>query len=185
MAMDTCLKHQFLLAMPGLLGDFFANTITYICEHNEDGAMGLMITRPMEISVASLLEHLGIEPVAGLDEPVLMGGPVQTERGMILHSDDSYDDASLALGNGLMLSSTLESLRSIGAGCGPKRFLLALGHAGWGPGQLEQEVADNAWLTCPANAEVLFDTPIEERIDRAAATLGIDFRLMGHHAGHA
>ncbi len=185
MAMDTCLKHQFLLAMPGLLGDFFANTITYICEHNEDGAMGLMINRPMEISVASLLEHLGIEPVAGLDEPVLMGGPVQTERGMMLHSDDSYDASSLALGNGLMLSSTLESLRSIGAGSGPERFLLALGHAGWGPGQLEQEVADNAWLTCPANAEVLFDTPIEERIDRAAATLGIDFRLMGHHAGHA
>jgi putative transcriptional regulator len=185
MAMDTCLKHQFLLAMPGLLGDFFGNTITYICEHNEDGAMGLMINRPMEISVANLLEHLGIDTESGLDEPVLMGGPVQTERGLILHTDDSYDAASHSLGNGLMLSSTLESLRNIGSGCGPDQFLLALGHAGWGPGQLEGELAENAWLTCPASAEVLFDTPIEDRIDKAASTLGIDFRLMGHHAGHA
>ena len=144
-----------------------------------------MINRPMEISVADLLEHLGIEPVSGLDEPVLMGGPVQTERGFILHSDDSHDAGSHVLGNGLMLSSTLESLRSIGTGCGPGRFLLALGHAGWGPGQLERELSENAWLTCPASAEVLFDTPIEERIDKAASALGIDFRLMGHHAGHA
>ncbi len=185
MAMDTCLKHQFLLAMPGLLGDFFGNTITYICEHNEDGAMGLMINRPMEISVAELLEHLGIETGSEFDQPVLMGGPVQTERGLILHSDDSHDVASRALGNGLMLSSALESLQSIGSGTGPTQFLLALGHAGWGPGQLEQELSENAWLTCPASAEVLFDTPIDERIDKAAATLGIDFRLMGHHAGHA
>lgn len=185
MAIETCLKHQFLLAMPGLAGDFFANTITYVCEHNDDGAMGLMINQPLEISVAGLLEHLGIDPVGGLGDPVLAGGPVQTERGLILHSDDSHDPTSLALGNGLMLSSTRESLNSIGAGCGPEHFLLALGHAGWGPGQLERELAENAWLTCPASIEILFEVPFEDRIDRAASSLGIDFHLMGTHAGHA
>ena len=120
-----------------------------------------------------------------LDEPVLVGGPVQTERGLVLHSDDVHDPASLALGHGLMLSSTRDALQSIGAGCGPEHFLLALGHAGWGPGQLEDELSQNAWLTCPASHRVLFEVPFDERIEAAASDLGIDFRLMGAHAGHA
>jgi putative transcriptional regulator len=185
MALDTCLKHHFLLAMPGLTGEYFGNTITYVCEHNEDGAMGIMVNRPMELTVGALLDQLGITATQIPTEPVLEGGPVKTERGFILHTDDERYDASLALGNGLMLSTARQTLAAIGDGRGPKKYLVALGYAGWGAGQLENEMLQNAWLTCPADISILFDVPFDQRINKAAATLGIDFRLMSTHAGHA
>ena len=188
MALETCLKHHFLLAMPRIdqdASDYFANTITYICEHNEDGAMGFMVNRPMQLTVAGLLEQLGIPATVKPQQPVLEGGPVKTERGFILHSDDVQYDASLALGNGLMLSTAKQTLEAIGAGSGPQRFLVALGYAGWGSGQLENELSKNVWLTCPADIEILFEVPFHERVNKAAASLGIDFRLMSTHAGHA
>ena len=183
--MDTCLKHHFLLAMPALTTDYFGNSITYICEHNDDGAMGLIINRPMELSIADVLEQVGITVSGDLDTPVLEGGPVQTDRGFILHTDEASADVSLALGNGLMLSTAPQTLEAIGCGEGPRRFLFALGYAGWDSGQLESELAANAWLTCPASEDILFDVPFEKRIDQAAASLGINFHLMSPQPGHA
>jgi len=173
MALDTCLKHHFLLAMPGIAGDYFGNTITYICEHNEEGAIG------------ELLDQLGIAGTLIAKQSVLEGGPVKTERGFILHSDEVHYDASLPLGNGLMLSTARQTLEAIGAGNGPKRYMVALGYAGWGSGQLENEMMQNTWLSCPADIDILFDVPFDQRVHKAAASLGIDFRLMSTHAGHA
>jgi putative transcriptional regulator len=180
-----CLKHHFLLAMPGLVSDYFGNTITYICEHNESGAMGLMINRPMELPLSKLLEQLEIDVLVKLHLPVLEGGPVGSDHGFVLHTEDARFDSSVALGNGLALSTAKHLLQAIGAGTGPERYLVALGYAGWGPGQLENELTQNAWLTCPASFEVLFDVPYHQRVDRAAASLGIDFKLMSSQAGHA
>ncbi|MCX7065270.1 MAG: YqgE/AlgH family protein [Proteobacteria bacterium] len=185
MTLDTCLKHHFLLAMPGLAGEYFGNTISYICEHNEEGAMGFMVNRPMRLTVAELLEQLGIATTLNLQQCVFEGGPVKTERGFILHSDEVQYDASLPLGNGLMLSTARQTLEAIGAGVGPARYLVALGYAGWGSGQLENELLQNAWLSCPADLDILFDVPFEQRVTKAAASLGIDFRLMSTQAGHA
>jgi putative transcriptional regulator len=186
MTLENSLKHHFLLAMPGLAGEYFGNTITYICEHNEDGAMGFMINRPMDLTLAALLEQLGIAAVGTpLSQPVLEGGPVKRERGFILHTDEVQYDASLALGNGLMLSTARQTLEAIGAGHGPRSYLVALGYAGWGVGQLENELLQNAWLTCPAAIDILFDVPFDQRVNKAAASLGIDFRLMSSQAGHA
>ena len=179
------LKHHFLLAMPGLVSDYFGNTITYICEHNDNGAMGLMINRPMELPLTKLLEQLGIDTLVKLREPVLEGGPVGSNQGFVLHTEDPRFDSSVGLGNGLMLSTAKHTLQAIAAGTGPSRYLVALGYAGWAGGQLENELAQNAWLTCPATLEVLFDVPYPQRVHEAAATLGIDFRLMSNQAGHA
>lgn len=185
MTLDTCLKHHFLLAMPGLAGEYFGNTITYICEHNEEGAMGFMVNRPMKLTVAQLLEQLGIGATLRAEQSVLEGGPVKTERGFILHSDEVEYDASLSLGSGLMLSTSRQTLQAIGEGRGPRRYLVALGYAGWGSGQLENELLNNAWLSCPADIDILFDVPFDQRVNKAAASLGIDFRLMSNQAGHA
>jgi putative transcriptional regulator len=185
MSIEPCLKHHFLLAMPGLAGDYFANTITYVCEHNADGALGIMVNRPLKLGVRELLEQLGIAAAIELRQPVLEGGPVKTERGFILHSDERRFETSVDLGHGLMLSTARSTLESIGAGNGPARYLVALGYAGWGAGQLERELADNAWLTCPASSDILFDVPYESRLNEAARSLGIDFRLMSSQAGHA
>jgi len=185
MALDTCLKHHFLLAMPSQRGDYFSNTITYVCEHNEEGAMGFMVNRPMKLSVAELLGQLGIAGTVSSDQPVMEGGPVKTERGFILHSDEVQYDASLPLGNGLMLSTARQTLEAIGSGNAPKHYLVALGYAGWGSGQLENEMLENTWLSCPADVNILFDVPFDQRVNKAAASLGIDFRLIANQAGHA
>jgi putative transcriptional regulator len=188
MALDTCLKHHFLIAMPKPADEpdeYFSKTITYICEHNEEGAMGFMVNRPMKLTVGELLDQLGIATGVDSKQPVLEGGPVKTERGFILHSDDVQYEASLPLGNGLMLSTARQTLEAIGTGEGPKRYVVALGYAGWGSGQLENELLQNVWLTCPADIDILFDVPFDQRVNQAAASLGIDFRLMSTHAGHA
>ena len=186
MAAETTLKNQFLLAMPGLAGTYFGDTVTYVCEHNADGAMGLMVNRPTDVSLRELLSELGIESGSVPEEiPVMEGGPVATDRGFVLHSDDRAFDSSLSLGDGLMLNSTREVLEAIAAGEGPAEFLVAMGYAGWGEGQLEQELLENAWLTCPGSRDILFRTPFAERVNKAAAALGIDFRLMSSQAGHA
>ncbi len=186
MTAEVSLKNQFLLAMPNQAGTYFGNTVTYVCEHNSDGAMGLMINRPTDVALAELLSQLGID--AGgvpLDVPVMEGGPVASQRGFVLHTDDQIFSKSLALGCGVMLSTAREVLEAIAAGNGPADYLVTLGYAGWGEGQLEAELKDNAWLTCPGDIEILFNTPFEQRVNGAAASLGIDFRLMSAQAGHA
>jgi putative transcriptional regulator len=172
--------------MPGLSDSAFGGTIIYLCEHSADGAMGLVINRASELTLVELLAQLGMSPRAvTVDIPVMDGGPVARDRGFILHSADCHYDASLDLGAGLVLTTSREALEAIAAGQGPEQFLVALGFAGWGPGQLEQELMENAWLNCPAEPAVLFDTPFDERVVRAAASLGIDFNLLSGQAGHA
>jgi putative transcriptional regulator len=183
---EHSLKNQFLIAMPGLAGGYFGDTVTYLCEHNDDGAMGLVINRPAQLSLAELLTQLGIDGTRVSPEvPVMDGGPVARDRGFILHSDDVRFDVSLDLGDGLMLTAAREVLEAIAAGAGPADYLVALGYAGWDAGQLEQEMLDNAWLNCPADPDVIFHEPVDNRVVKAAAVLGIDIRLMSGQAGHA
>ena len=185
MPFNTSLKHQFLIAMPNQAQTYFEGSVTYICEHNEDGAMGLMINRTMDLTLHQLLEQMGMGHTVEHSILVMEGGPVNIERGFILHTDDAQYESSLVLADGLMLTSTRHVLEAIGAGNGPKKFLVTLGYTGWGKGQLESEIAENAWLTCPASREVLFDIPFEQRVQKAARNLGIDFSLMSSEAGHA
>lgn len=182
---SSSLKNQFLLAMPELRASYFGNTITYLCEHNDEGALGLMINRPTQMTLGELFDQLGIDAEHARDAIILEGGPVQQERGFILHTNDVQGEGSLPVGDGLMLSTAREVLQAIGEGEGPERFLIALGYAGWGAGQLENELKENSWLTCPAAPEIIFDAPFEERVQRAAASLGIDFNLIAERPGHA
>ena len=180
------LKNHFLIAMPNQSGSYFGNTITYLCEHSDEGAMGLMINRPMDLSVGELMEQTGFSGSPALkDAPVLEGGPVSPEQGFVMHSDDGDFGASKNIGHGLKLTTSREVLDAIANNRGPYHYLIALGYAGWGPKQLERELADSAWLTCPANSEILFDVPFEDRIDAAAQLLGFDFRLMSGQMGDA
>jgi putative transcriptional regulator len=189
---DLCLKNQFLLAMPGLAGSYFGDTLTLICEHNGEGAMGLIVNRPSSVSLIELMVQLNIDKGATpVDRMVMEGGPVGGDRGFILHTEDERFDGSLTLGNGLMLSSARELLEAIARNDGPADYLITLGYAGWDAGQLEGEIAENAWLTCPAGPsgelarEIIFRTPFEDRLQRAAGSLGIDFSLISSQAGHA
>lgn len=186
MTVEHSLKNQFLLAMPGLTGSYFGDTVTYLCDHDEDGAMGLVINRPSELTLIELLVQLGL-PAERIpaDVVVMDGGPVARDRGFILHSDDRRFDGSLELGNGLLLTAAREALEAIGGGTGPRDYLVALGYAGWGAGQLEEELKDNAWLSCAVDLDVVFREPFSNRARKAAAVLGIDFRLMSGQAGHA
>jgi putative transcriptional regulator len=180
------LKNQFLLAMPTLTGDYFAGTLTYVCEHSDEGAMGLMINRPLSLSLVELFAQLGLRANRRwVDTTVLEGGPVATERGFVLHSADRTFATSADLGDGLYLSTALEVLDAIADDDGPRDFLVALGYAGWGAGQLEDEIASNIWLTTPADADIIFQTPSDERFDRAGKLLGIDVNLISPKAGHA
>jgi putative transcriptional regulator len=190
LAADLSLKNQFLLAMPGLAGTYFGETLTFICEHNAEGAMGIIVNRPSHVTLVELVAQLGIgKGATPIDAIVVEGGPVEVERGFILHSTDERFEASLDLGCGIMLSSAREVLEAIAAGDGPDDYLVALGYAGWDAGQLESEVADNAWLTAPVLAEeaqrIIFDTGFDERISKAADSLGIDFSLISAQPGHA
>jgi len=178
--------------MPGLAGSYFGETLTLICEHNDDGAMGLIVNRPSSVSLIELMVQLNIDKGATpADRMVMEGGPVGGDRGFILHTEDDRFEGSLTLGNGLMLSSAREVLQAIARNEGPAEYLVTLGYAGWDAGQLEGEIAENAWLTCPADAsgelvrEIIFRTPFEDRLQRAARSLGIDFSLISSQAGHA
>jgi len=172
--------------MPSLAGSYFGSTLTYVCEHNDEGAMGIMVNRPSELSLKELLAQLGIDSIGNLvDVPVLEGGPVASDRGFILHTSELHFESSLDLEHGLMLTTAREVLEAIAAGEGPRRFLVALGYAGWGEHQLEEEMKENSWLNCPADPDVLFDTPFAERVAKAAASLGIDFNLISGRAGHS
>jgi putative transcriptional regulator len=181
------LRNQFLLAMPTLADPNFQRTLTYICDHSEHGAMGLVVNRPMAITVGEVLNHLDIspEPGAALQTPVHYGGPVESERGFLLHSPTGHWDGSIPLTEDLALTTSRDILEAIARNEGPARALMMLGYSGWAPGQLEQEVADNAWLSGPAASDILFDTPAEERLGAAAARMGIDLSRLSADAGHA
>lgn len=180
------LKHQFLLAMPGLSGDYFANSLTYICEHNTDGAMGIVINRPSDMSLMELLAQVGLPANHKLlHTNVFEGGPVAVERGMVLHTDDRMFESSAELGEGLCLSTAMEVLAAIANDQGPDQYLVALGYAGWGEGQLEDEIANNVWLTAPADTTILFDSAWQDKLSNAAGILGINLNLIAAKPGHA
>jgi putative transcriptional regulator len=190
------LDGQLLIAMPVMSDPRFARSVIYMCAHSEDGAMGLIINqRASHISFPDLLERLGIVTSAngdaGVDEDVgrmsiHVGGPVETGRGFVLHSSDYYaDDSTLPIEDGVCLTATIDILKAIAAGNGPNRAILALGYAGWSPGQLESEIQANGWLNCPADPDLIFDPNLEAKYVRALAKLGIDPSHLVSDAGHA
>ncbi len=183
----SSLKHHFLIAMPHMGDPNFAQTLIYLIQHGADGAMGLIVNRPSGLSLADVLEQLRPdEPPAALCHslPIFSGGPVQTDRGFVLHPNDRQFQATLPLGE-LSMSTSQDVLFSIADGQGPERHFIALGYAGWEAGQIEAELADNAWLTCPADDGILFDLPYDQRLQAAAARLGVNLSLLTAQAGHA
>lgn len=187
MGKTDSLSNHFLIAMPTLEDPNFHHTTTYICEHDEDGALGLVINRPLNMRLGDILKHMDIE--AGSEEiaarTVYMGGPVQNDRGFVLHEPTGDWEATLRVTDNIGVTSSSDILAAIAAGEGPRRSLVTLGYAGWGAGQLEQEIADNAWLSGPANLDILFDTPFEQRWLAAAALIGVDLNLLTGEMGHA
>lgn len=185
--MTTSLTNHFLIAMPGLQDPNFSRTVTLVCEHSEAGAMGIVINRPMEIQLGEVLSQLDIDPKARdvSQIPVYLGGPVQTDRGFVIHDGDFSFDSTLTVTSNLSVTTSRDVLEAIANGNGPSNRLIALGYAGWGEGQLEQEMIANAWLSGPADPEVLFATPSAERWQSAAQRLGVDLNLLSGQAGHA
>lgn len=181
------LTNQFLIAMPALADPHFARGVTFLCQHNEDGAMGLMINRALDLRLSDVFAQMNITDA--LDEvasaPVFFGGPVQTDRGFVLHEAGRAWDSSFAVTPELAVTTSRDILAAMARGEGPSRALVALGYAGWSAGQLDQEMLDNAWLTAEARAGLIFDTPIEQRWEAAARLVGIDPAHLSGYAGHA
>lgn len=173
--------------MPSLSDPNFHHTTTYLCEHNEEGALGIVINRPMEMQLADILDHMEIttEIEAVATQTVYMGGPVQNDRGFVLHEPVGNWEATLQVTDSIGLTSSRDILEAIAQGRGPQHALISLGYAGWGGGQLEEELAANAWLSGPASRKVVFETPIEQRWAAAAALIGVDLNLLSGDAGHA
>ncbi len=183
----SCLRNHFLIAMPALADPNFSHTVTYICEHNEDGAMGVVINRLMDISLAEVLEQMDIQPSPGIDTSAAIheGGPVHPEQGFVIHSPPGSWQSSLHISDDVALSASRDILTAIAHGEGPEHYFIALGYAGWGPGQLEQELAQNTWLSGPASPTILFELPLEDRWAAAAALIGVDVNLISSEFGHA
>jgi putative transcriptional regulator len=185
------LTNQFLIAMPGMADDTFSGTVVYLCEHSEKGALGLVINKPIDITLANLFEKvdLSLEGSDLAEQPVYFGGPVQTERGFVLHEPQANDaqafSSTLQVPGGLEMTTSKDVLEAMSHGQGPRRVLITLGYSGWSAGQLEDEIGRNGWLTVDAQPEIIFDTPVNERYDRALALLGIDPRMLSQEAGHA
>lgn len=191
------LTNHFLIAMPGLQDMEFARSVVYLCEHSERGALGLIINKPTDINLQKLFDK--VEMSLGRadlgQQPVMQGGPVQTERGFVLHdpivwSEDKIEKESvyastMSIPGGLEMTTSKDVLEALAEGAGPRRVLITLGYSAWGEGQLESEIAENAWLTVGADQSVIFETPIHERYDRALALLGVQAWMLSPEAGHA
>lgn len=209
------LENQFLIAMPSLANDYFNKTVTYICEHNDDGAMGLIINMPINITLHDLLKQIeendlqesnnditeqelkqalltdntdkfdNIVLKNSLEQLVLSGGPISQNRGFVLHKTQAGWKSSLALSEEIMITTSKDILMSLGTEKAPEQFMVTLGYAGWGPGQLEAELHANSWLTIDADTDILFNTPIEQRWQKATKKLGIDIAHLSSEIGHA
>jgi len=181
------LTNHFLIAMPTLADPNFFHTVTYLCEHNEEGAMGIVVNRPLELQFQELLEQLELETtdpkLAQL--PIYQGGPVQTERGFVLHSNEGEWTSSIQVTDNIVMTVSQDIIEAIALGGGPDKYLIALGYAGWGDGQIEHELADNTWLNGPADCSIIFDLPIEQRWSAAAAHLGVELSRLSTDIGHA
>ena len=183
----TCLTGHLLIAMPAMADPNFARSVTYLCEHTEQGALGIIINRPMDMALGEVFRQLALEPVvpAVAEQPVLRGGPVQTERGFVLHEPAGPWDSTVEVSDFVHLTTSQDILAAMARGAGPGRALMALGYAGWAAGQREMEIGANAWLSVPATAALLFETPFEARWAAAAGLLGINLATMSPEAGHA
>lgn len=184
---DPFLSGQLLIAMPGMQDERFAKTVIYMCAHTPEGAMGLVLNQALDsLTFPDLLEQLGIEEEIGTtDVRVHVGGPVEAGRGFVLHSADYSQEATLPVDDGIALTATVDILKAIARGRGPRKSLLALGYAGWGPGQLDDEIKANGWLQAPADPELVFDLNLDNKWERAIGKLGIDPRMLSDEAGHA
>lgn len=196
------LTHHFLIAMPGLRDENFSHSVVYLCEHSERGALGLIINKPSDIKLKGLFDKVDL-PLGRndlTDEPVLQGGPVQTERGFVLHepmargadgepeasaAGESVYASTLAIPGGLEMTTSKDVLEALSNGAGPRKVLITLGYSAWGEGQLESEIAENAWLTVGADPAVIFDTPIDQRYPRALKLLGLEAWMLSPQAGHS
>ncbi len=185
------LTNQFLIAMPGMADETFAGTVVYLCEHNERGALGLVINKPIDIKLKNLFEkvELALDREELGEQPVFFGGPVQTERGFVLHEKQAegrgHYNSTLSVPGGLEMTTSKDVLEAMAEGAGPSKVLVTLGYSGWQAGQLEDEIGRNGWLTVGADPKVIFDTPVDKRYDRAVSLLGIDPRMLSQEAGHA
>jgi len=186
-APDPYLVGQLLIAMPGMPDPRFAKSVIYVCAHNDEGAMGLVINRQLDtIDFPDLLKQLDISPVPPeQDIRVLFGGPVEQGRGFVLHSPDYVRDSTLLVNDDVALTATIEILRSIAGGGGPVQKLLALGYAGWGPGQLDAEILNNGWLNVEADPDLVFDGDLDAKWDRALQKIGVAPGMLSDVAGHA
>ena len=201
MSLDSApinLTHHFLIAMPGLMDESFNRSVVYMCEHSDRGALGLIINKPSALSMQDLFEkvELNLGRTDLIEIPVFQGGPVHTERGFVLHEPLSVSQptsetpeatyaSTLSIPGGLEMTTSKDVLEALSTGAGPKRVLITLGYSAWAQGQLESELAENSWLTVEADTQVIFETPIEQRYDRALALLGLQAWMLSPHAGHA
>jgi len=187
MTEQLSLTNQFLIAMPALHDPNFFHSVTYICEHNDEGAMGITINRPLDIVLGEILRQTEIpcDDDAINATPVFLGGPVQNERGFVIHRPQGEWDATLTVNDEICVTSSKDILEAIAAGEGPAERLIALGYAGWGEGQLEHEIAENAWISAPAAGDIIFHTPHKECWERAAAHAGVDLSRLSNDIGHA
>ena len=181
------LTGHFLIAMPAMEDPNFAKSVAYICEHNENGALGIVINRPIDMKLDDLFEQISIdlENKALGGAPVHFGGPVQIDRGFVLHQPIGQWQSTIAVTGDTALTTSKDVLEAVARGEGPNRLLVSLGYTGWSPGQLEQEISQNAWLTVPAADDILFDLPPEEKLAAAMGLLGVDFATLSEQAGHA
>jgi len=187
MADFPSLVNHLLIAMPSLADPHFERTVTLICQHGSEGAMGIVINRQSPLKMQHILEQLDLplEQSDATEDPVFLGGPVQTERGLVLHDADYQYSSTLPINSQLALTVSKDIMEAFSSNQGPPRRLIALGYAGWQSGQLEQEIEQNAWLFVPLNEAILFETAVEQRWQQAASLLGIDIALVSSQIGHA
>jgi putative transcriptional regulator len=187
MQSDFSLNGQFLIASPGMMDPHFSRTVTLVCEHSEEGAMGIVINRLAPITMGEIFEDIKLADKRGpgATDLVYQGGPVQPDRGFILHTGPAEWDSSLELGDGLYLTTSRDILQAIARDEGPREYRVALGYSGWGSGQLEHEISENAWLSCPIDKEIIFSTNTDQQWFDAGRLLGIDITQLSSEAGHA
>ena len=187
MDLQDSLSNQLLIAMPGMADPNFNSTVTLICEHNAEGALGIVINRPMSLNLGGLLAQLSLDQAdeSAASSPVLDGGPVGRERGFVLHNPQAEFESSVTVSADIQLTLSRDVLDAMAAGSGPDQSVVALGYAGWEAGQLEQEMLQNTWLNVPASPEIIFDVPFTDRWSVAAEIIGIDISQISSHVGHA
>ena len=183
----TSLTNHFLIAMPALADPNFYHTVTYICAHNEDGAMGIIINRPLALSLGDVLQQMQIASRSSRigHMPIYQGGPVQADRGFVLHQPIRKWDSCIEVTGDMGIATSRDIMHSIANGEGPEQVFIALGYAGWAPGQLEREIIENAWLNAPADTSIIFSTPVEQRWRAAAGLMGVDLKKLSIDVGHA